>query len=168
MDKKQYSFALRNESADREGVTIGRFDAYFSEKDLNEETVDKKNIPPYVRIEGALFRSKFLGGNYSIFIAPGVLDNSDKTNPRRVDYSGASERAFFWYKVWHDPSLKFAFFGLLFAIIGALIDTSFAIGKFVVWIPLSLTVTVILYILSFLLKIVGLWWVFKKGFRDAK
>ena len=163
-----YAFVLRNDSPNREGMVIGRFDAYFSEIDKNNVTVVRSEIPEYVRIEGAVFRSKFLGGNYSIFVAPKVLPDSPNAAPRAVAYEGVSENAFFWYKVWHDKSQKYAFIGLLLAITGALIDTSFAVGKVHVYVPLSYPVEIVLLTLALVLKGLGLWWVFKKGFRESR
>jgi hypothetical protein len=61
-----------------------------------------------------------------------------------------------------------AFGGLILAVVGALIDTAFAIGKVHVFIPTGYQWSIVWLTIALFLKIAGVWLVFRKGFWDAK
>lgn len=166
MDK--YNFTLRTDLTELNGKPIGRFDAFFPDVDKDNKPVNRDDIPAYVNIEGAVFKRNFNGGNYSVFIAPGILDESSKNNPREINVDTSCKRIFFWYRINHDKSQSRAFYALLIAAVGVCIDSTFAIGKVYPLIHVSKSQTIVLLSVAMGLKIIGLWTVFKKGFWDAK
>jgi hypothetical protein len=164
-----YKFTLRNDTKELNGVQIGRFYALFSETDLDGKKVIDTLIPPYVKIGNEIFKSKCNnGGNYSIFIAPGVVDPISKDSSEIINYVASSKADFFYFKLRKDQSQKLLFWGLLIAMTGVMIDSSFAIGKIHPLIPCSELSTIGLLLFAMILKIAGLWLAFKKGFWDAK
>src|SRR5262249_34794198 len=146
----------------------GRFDAFVPDADMNGKTVSKYDFPKYIMIEGAVFKVNRNGGNNSIFVFTSELSDSDKQNPRKIKYVPTTKRKYFWYKLRQDKSQKIAFNGFMLALAGALIDTSFAVGKVHAFITISLDASILLLVFAFILKVLGLWLVFKKGFWDSK
>jgi hypothetical protein len=166
MDK--YEFTLRTDMQELNGKQIGRYDAFFPEADMNDQLVSKYDIPEYVIIENAVFKTSFNGGNGSVFVSSKELSESTKQNPRKIQPVGTTKKKYFWYKLGQDKSQKIAFRGFMLAIVGALIDTSFAIGKIHAFFTISYQASMALLIVAFILKILGLWLVFKKGFWESK
>lgn len=166
MDK--YKFTLRTDVPELNGRPIGRFDAFIPDVDADNIKVEKADIYGYIQIEGALLKTSCNGGNASVFIRTDAVAESTKAHPREIKIEKATENAFFWYKLWHDATQKTAFIGLLLAIAGVLIDTGFAIGKVHVFFTVSYEVSLLALVIAFLLKVAGLWLVFKKGLREAK
>jgi hypothetical protein len=163
----KYKFTLRNDTMDLDRNPIGRFDAFFSEEDTENTKVEEKEIPSYVKIKDAIFKARFVkAGNKSIFIAKTAMKVVD--SKELVDYEAATKTQFFFYRIRKDTSQKLAFGALIAAVIGVLIDVSFAIGKIHVFIHCSSSVTVFLLGCGMVLKILGLWLVFKKGFWESK
>ena len=163
-----YRFNLRTDLWEINGRQIGRYDIFFPDKDLSDEAVDKEKIPEYVAVEGAVFKRNFNGGNYSVFVAPKALTDSLKGKEREIQYAPASKSDFMWYRLRKDSSQKRAFTGLIIAVAGVAIDSAFAIGKIRVFIHVSEEASIVILGVAMLLKIVGLWIAFQKGFWDAK
>jgi hypothetical protein len=164
----EYRFTLRTDKSELGNKPIGRFNAFIPDEDTGHKAVNKKKFPKFINIEDAIFKTGFNGGNESIFITPGILEESPRRNPRAVEYSEATAAQFFWYRVARDKSQKMAFTGLALAVIGAGIDTAFAIGKVHIFIPVGYQWLIFWLGIAFLLKIAGIWLVFRKGFWDAK
>lgn len=150
------------------GKQIGRYDAFFPDVDVNGLPVSKYEIPEYVIIENAVFKTNFNGGNGSVFVSTRELSESTKLNPRKIQPVGTTKKKYFWYKLGQDKFQKIAFKGLIIALVGALIDTSFAVGKIHAFFIISNNATIALLIVAFILKVLGLWLVFKKGFWESK
>jgi uncharacterized protein (DUF2062 family) len=89
-------------------------------------------------------------------------------NSSPIDYEKATKQQFFFYNIKKDRLQKWAFLAFLAAVAGVLIDVGFAIGKIRVFIPFSESQTIISLGLGMVLKIAGLWLVFKKGFWEQK
>ena len=162
------SFTLRNDLAGLNGEKIGRFDAYFPDTDKDGNAVDETTIPPYVKMNHLVFKTKHNGGNYSIFIAPGNMDPIPKNTPEPVSFVEASGKDFFFFKIKKDKAQRWMLTGLILALIGVAIDAAFAIGKIHVFIPCSESVMILLQVISLVLKISGLLLAFFKGFWESK
>jgi hypothetical protein len=163
-----YSFTLRNDVSELNGEKIGRFDAFFPSTDKDGQAVHEKDIPPYIKIDNLIFKSKKFSGNDSILIAPGSRDPINKNASPDAVYKEASKFAFFFFKIRNDESQKLVLAALLTALIGTCIDGSFAIGKIRVLIPCSVFTMIILQWLAMLLKIGGLLLAFFKGLWESK
>ena len=165
----KYNFTLRNDVREIENQKIGRFDAFFPERDKDGTSVDEKEIPDYVKILDNIFKSIcFKAGNGSIFISPTIMDPIDKTSLKEISYTKATKKQFFYFKIKKDKLQKWAFYVLIAASIGVLIDLSLAIGKIHVYFPCTESVIILLLIVSMILKITGLVIFFRKGFWESK
>jgi hypothetical protein len=148
---------------------IPKFEAIISEQDKNKKSVDARTFPKYLRIPKAgepyvvLKSNPRKSGNDSIFISSAW----DFVKGSK-DYGTASKKDFFWFRMSHDSSQRLAAIGLLLALAGAVIDGFFAAGKFwpIFYVPDY--IAGLTSVFTMLLKVVGLWLAFKKGFWDAK
>lgn len=161
------SFTLRNDLSELNHEKIGRFDAFFPEVDSAGNKVSQDEIPPYIRINDLVFKTKYNGGNYSIFIAPGNLDAIPKTAPLPVSWEPASKADFFFFRIKKDKTQKWMFIGLVLALTGVAIDAAFVIGKVHIFIECSETFMIILLAIAMGLKIIGLLIAFFKGFWEG-
>ena len=163
-----YKFTLRTDLLELNNKVIGKFDAFIPDTDMSGATIAKAEIPKFINIEGAIFKTVSNGGNQSVFIASGTLADSPKQNPRTITYTAATETQFFWYRINHDKSQQWAFIGLVLALIGTTIDAAYAAGKSHAYIKLPYQINVTISGLSFALKVIGLGLAFKKGVWDAR
>jgi hypothetical protein len=147
---------------------IGRFDAVFAKYILEKEV---KADAKYVRIDSdeyfAVLKLKSSDGKDAIFVSEGTL--TEIKDNVVVSWKSASFRDFFFYKLRNDKGQRLLTLGLLLAIIGTLIDGSFAIGKMdiVLFSPPDI-MTNFLVFLALALKVVGLAIAFYKTILEGK
>ena len=142
---------------------IGRFEAVFPN--------DIPDLPTFVRVgsenEYGIFKVSKRNVQDAIFVAEGSLKAiADNT---QVEYRSCGFIRFNWYKIRKDRAQMIAFVALVLAIIGTVIDGSFAIGKSgVVWFHFTENEIAGWIATALWLKIIGLLIVFVKSLLDGK
>lgn len=164
----KYSFSLRNNEREFDRIVIGQFDALISEIDLYGTYVDRESIPKYLKIENRVFKSVCIdGGRKVIFVNPAVFPKLE-SDSKIISTSKASFLEFLLCRLKFDNSLRNGFIGLFLGSCGLIIDSSFIIGEYHLIKELSFNEKAFYLILSMILKILGLGFLFFKDFWSEK
>lgn len=140
MEKIKFEFGLDKSEFWDNCVKIGRFDALFPKVDLNNLELDNKDaepIPKYIELTlenkthhlRSVMKDSRVG---NIYVSPSTY-SGEMLN--RVTPKPSSSFKYWVYRMKYDKNLHFALLGLIIAILGLVIDGSFAIGKtgFIIW-----------------------------------
>jgi hypothetical protein len=149
---------------------IDKFVAEYPPRD--DEGKEQSETPQFIRIsddkKGVYLKTKMResGDGCVFFVNPKILPDTNENY--QVKWEEARSYQYSLYKVWNDKEQRLAFFGLLLAVLGYLIDASFDIGKSYPLIEYNYNLFMVAKISSWILKIVGVVLVFWKGFVAAK
>ncbi|WPV66381.1 hypothetical protein [Chitinophaga sp. LS1] len=117
-----YNYKLQHRD-DLKGQPIKKFEALFSTT-VNGEKIPPKDITGFFRIwcgdQSACVKGKPYNGNDVIFLNPGVIAAQENTMVN--SFERISNKEFFKYKIKEDTNEKMAFYGLLIAVLGLVID----------------------------------------------
>lgn len=170
MELKEYKFGLDKESS-WDADKIGRFDAFFPKEDFNGIDVAEEDIPKYIKIviggkTHYLKRTLKSSRKSNIYVNPSTY-SGDALKSIAIEKS--SEIYFLIYKVRNDINQKISTWGLVIALIGLLIDGSFAIGKagYVKFVLTNREIFVWM-VAALILKAVGLALIYFKGLKESK
>jgi hypothetical protein len=147
---------------------IGQFDAIFATTVLAENVkVDAKYIRVYAGEFSAVLKLKSPDGKDAVFVSKRTLKELD--DDTIVCWTAASFQDFYSYRLRNDQGQQLLTFGLLIAIIGTLIDGSFAIGKMGITIfTFSGNMIMFLVFAALFLKVAGLGITFYKTILEGK
>ena len=150
---------------------INQFVALFPEYD-GPHGLGGCAVPDYVKIsheeEEAYFKCGIRDGAEGREIWVSLSALRDVPNQAEIEFEAVSATRYHWYLLLNKSSQRWAFFGLLLATIGIIIDGILAVESGLDSWEFSSTAVTILMVAAFVFKILGLIVVFWKGVIEHK
>jgi len=154
----------------RHSENVKEFEAEYTPYSFNEQEVPDQ--PDYVLISTGKsnahlkLKRRMTGSGCVIFVNPKTKGTIDGESIKIIECDKLTYQI---YLIRNDKAQQLAFFGLLIASIGLIIDAAFDLGKIFTLFPYyGGKFVFVMKLISWVLKIWGLYLVFKKGLIGSK